>query len=75
MCLHQAGAESEAQPQAIALGGDEGGEDLVEIGLGKRSEDALSVLLAGKERAKSGFTVPARGLVLVSVRYGPEGGS
>lgn len=44
---------------------------LVEIGRGRRSAEWIQELLATRRRADAGPTVPARGLFLVSVDYGP----
>lgn len=45
---------------------------LVEIGLGRRAETEMRRLLAHGARADVGATAPARGLVLVAVRYTEE---
>lgn len=42
---------------------------LVDVGSGDRPPDAIASLLASGERHEAGATAPARGLVLVSVRY------
>lgn len=42
---------------------------LLEVGTGKRSAESIPDLLESKVRADAGFTVPARGLTLVEVRY------
>ena len=42
---------------------------LLEIGAGERSADCVDEIFAAGERAKAGFTAPARGLCLESVRY------
>ena len=47
---------------------------LIEVGLGRRSEDAFAALLAGRPRAEAGPTAPAPGLVLERVLYPPAWG-
>jgi len=42
---------------------------LVYIGCGKLPEDAVSKILASKDRKKAGMTAPAHGLALYRVRY------
>ena len=42
---------------------------LLEIGRGDRPAEAVTEILAGRLRAEAGFTVPARGLCLMEVRY------
>jgi tRNA pseudouridine38-40 synthase len=42
---------------------------LVEIGGGERRPDAMTDVLAGRDRTQAGATAPAHGLVLVTVRY------
>ncbi len=42
---------------------------LIEVGDGRRPVDAVSDLLRGRDRGAAGATAPARGLVLVRVRY------
>ena len=42
---------------------------LLEIGRGDRSAPDISRIFASQKRAEAGFTVPARGLCLMSVRY------
>lgn len=42
---------------------------LLEVGTGKRTADSIPALLDTKVRANAGFTVPARGLTLVEVKY------
>ena len=42
---------------------------LLEVGTGKRSANSIPALFEQKVRADAGFTVPARGLTLVEVRY------
>jgi tRNA pseudouridine38-40 synthase len=42
---------------------------LVEIGLGERSPDAMTALLAGRDRTRAGATAPPHGLTLLEVRY------
>ena len=42
---------------------------LLEIGRGDRSASDIARIFASQERAEAGFTVPARGLCLMSVRY------
>jgi tRNA pseudouridine38-40 synthase len=46
---------------------------LVEVGRGRRPPEWISALLDGRDRARSGPTAPAQGLVLVAVEYGREG--
>ena len=48
---------------------------LLEVGLGKRDADSIPELILCKDRSRAGFTVPARGLTLVEVGYGPSPGS
>ena len=48
---------------------------LVEVGDRRREADSLRRLLEGGARGEAGPTAPARGLVLVSVDYGPGGGA
>lgn len=43
---------------------------LVEVGMGKRSVEWPSEILAGKDRKLAGQTAPPQGLFLVSVHYG-----
>jgi tRNA U38,U39,U40 pseudouridine synthase TruA len=43
---------------------------LVEVGDGRRDASAMRDLVAGRDRGAAGATAPARGLVLVRVRYG-----
>ena len=45
---------------------------LLEIGRGERPPESVPELLGGGARAAAGFTVPAKGLCLMAVRYGPE---
>ena len=42
---------------------------LLEVGLGKIQKEQIPEILAAKERAKSGFMAPAKGLFLESVDY------
>ena len=42
---------------------------LLEIGRGDRPADCIPALFAGGARAGTGFTVPAKGLCLMEVRY------
>ena len=42
---------------------------LVEIGLGRRSADDVTRLLASRDRSQAGRTAPACGLFLMSVEY------
>ena len=42
---------------------------LLEVGLGKREADSIPDLIEAKERAKAGFTAPAKGLCLLKVDY------
>jgi tRNA pseudouridine38-40 synthase len=42
---------------------------LIEVGLGRRSEDDFRALLAGRPRAEAGPTAPAHGLCLERVTY------
>ena len=42
---------------------------LLEIGRGERSPESVTSLLEGEDRAAAGFTVPAKGLCLMEVRY------
>ena len=46
---------------------------LLEVGTGERDPGSMTVLLDSRVRAGAGFTVPAAGLCLVSVKYDPEG--
>lgn len=45
---------------------------LIEVGLGKRSPEALAELLAGRPRSEAGPTAPAHGLTLERVFYPRE---
>jgi tRNA pseudouridine38-40 synthase len=45
---------------------------LVEIGLGRRSPEWITELLAARDRRAAGRTAPACGLVLEWVRYPDE---
>jgi tRNA pseudouridine38-40 synthase len=47
---------------------------LVEVGEGRRDDASLAALLDGRDRAASGATAPARGLVLMRVLYAACGG-
>ena len=42
---------------------------LLEVGRGNRTPESVTELLAGGPRAAAGFTVPAKGLCLMEVRY------
>ena len=42
---------------------------LLEIGRGERPPEAVTEILEGRLRAQAGFTVPAKGLCLMEVRY------
>jgi tRNA pseudouridine38-40 synthase len=42
---------------------------LLEVGLGKRSPEGVREVLAGRDRARAGPNVAARGLTLVEVRF------
>jgi tRNA pseudouridine38-40 synthase len=42
---------------------------LVEVGLGRRSEDGMAALLAARDRSRAGLSAPAHGLTLVRVGY------
>lgn len=42
---------------------------LVEIGGGERPPDAMTELLAGRDRTRAGATAPPHGLTLIEVRY------
>lgn len=42
---------------------------LLEVGYGERSPESMEELLAARERAKAGFTAPAKGLCLLKVDY------
>lgn len=42
---------------------------LLEVGWGKRSAESMTALLAAKERAQAGVTVPAQGLCMMRVDY------
>ncbi len=44
---------------------------LLETGAGTRSPDSLPAVLAGRDRAAAGITLPPQGLFLVSVDYAP----
>ena len=45
---------------------------LVEIGMGKRDENAISDLIRAGDRSRAGLTAPAHGLCLVRVMYAGE---
>lgn len=45
---------------------------LVEVGLGKRSPESLSTILAARNRSTAGKTAPPQGLFLVRVDYAPS---
>jgi len=42
---------------------------LIEIGLGKKNQDWIKILLLSKDRKLSGPTLPSKGLTLVSIDY------
>lgn len=42
---------------------------LLEIGLGKWEVEQINTIIASKDRSKAGFSVPAKGLYLTSVKY------
>ena len=42
---------------------------LLEVGTGERDAAEMPELLAAKDRARAGFTAPAKGLTLWDVRY------
>jgi tRNA pseudouridine38-40 synthase len=42
---------------------------LLEVGRGNRTPESVTELLAGGPRSAAGFTVPAKGLCLMEVRY------
>ncbi len=42
---------------------------LVEVGQGARDPDSMAAILAGRDRAHAGITMPARGLILDEVFY------
>lgn len=42
---------------------------VLEVGAGKRGPEEISAILAGKSREAAGYTVPAKGLCLMEVRY------
>ncbi len=42
---------------------------LVEVGLGRRSQDGMAALLAARDRSRAGLSAPAHGLTLVRVEY------
>lgn len=44
---------------------------LVEVGSGRMRPDFVAEILAGKDRSKAGPTMPAKGLFLYDVDYGP----
>jgi tRNA pseudouridine38-40 synthase len=48
---------------------------LVEIGLGRRSANAVREMLEGRDRSAAGITAPPQGLCLVEVIFGNEPGS
>ncbi|MCR5089832.1 MAG: tRNA pseudouridine(38-40) synthase TruA [Oscillospiraceae bacterium] len=43
---------------------------LLEVGTGRRSADSIPDTLAGRDRARAGFLVPASGLILWDLDYG-----
>jgi tRNA pseudouridine38-40 synthase len=47
---------------------------MIEVGLGRRSEESFAALLAGRPREEAGPTAPAHGLVLERVLYPPAWG-
>ena len=42
---------------------------LLEIGAGERPADDIGRIFQSRSRAEAGFTAPAKGLCLMSVRY------
>ena len=44
---------------------------LLEVGTGERSAEEMPELLASRDRARAGFTAPAKGLTLWDVEYDP----
>ena len=42
---------------------------LLEVGYGERTPESMTEVLAAKERAKAGFTAPAKGLCMMQVDY------
>ena len=42
---------------------------VLEVGMGKRGSEEILQILAGKRREAAGYTVPAKGLCLMEVRY------
>lgn len=46
---------------------------LLEVGTGERDAGSMTELLESRVRASAGFTAPAAGLCLVSVKYDPAG--
>lgn len=44
---------------------------LVEVGAGRMDAEAIPMILAGRDRRAAGPTLPARGLFLAHVEYGP----
>jgi tRNA pseudouridine38-40 synthase len=46
---------------------------LVEVGLGRRTEESVAAILEARDRRQCGRTAPARGLMLWEVRYEPQG--
>jgi len=46
---------------------------LLEVGQGRRPPDDIPAILASKDRKRAGPTLPAKGLILMEVRYGDSG--
>lgn len=42
---------------------------MLEVGIGKRSQESFTALLAGAARPEAGETAPPHGLCLIAVRY------
>lgn len=47
---------------------------LVEVGMGQRQAEDMPAILAARDREAAGRTMPAQGLILDEVFYGPQGG-